>query len=219
MMKKEMLLRKSLFQSSLLLNRKGLNHGATGNLSCRNDNGFIITPSGVSLENLDSNSMVEIGFNGEIINSKSNYKPSSEWLFHRDIYATKDDIHAIVHTHSVFSSTLSVIGESIPPFHYMIAVAGGDSIRCSDYALFGSQELSNNIIIAMEQRKACLISNHGMIAIGKDLNEAINIAIEVEHLAQVYVQAKMIGTPKLLNDNQMLEVIDKFKNYGEWSKD
>ncbi|MDG2252284.1 MAG: class II aldolase/adducin family protein [Methylophilaceae bacterium] len=219
MMKKEMLLRKSLFQSSLLLNRKGLNHGATGNLSCRNDNGFIITPSGVSLENLDSNSMVEIGFNGEIINSKSNYKPSSEWLFHRDIYAAKDDIHAIVHTHSVFSSTLSVIGESIPPFHYMIAVAGGDSIRCSDYALFGSQELSNNIIIAMEQRKACLISNHGMIAIGKDLNEAINIAIEVEHLAQVYVQAKMIGTPKLLNDNQMLEVIDKFKNYGEWSKD
>ena len=163
--------------------------------------------------------MVEIGFNGEIINSKSNYKPSSEWLFHRDIYAAKDDIHAIVHTHSVFSSTLSVIGESIPPFHYMIAVAGGDSIRCSDYALFGSQELSNNIIIAMEQRKACLISNHGMIAIGKDLNEAINIAIEVEHLAQVYVQAKMIGTPKLLNDNQMLEVIDKFKNYGEWSKD
>ena len=219
MMKKEMLLRKSLFQSSLLLNRKGLNHGATGNLSCRNDNGFIITPSGVSLENLDSNSMVEIGFNGEIINSKSNYKPSSEWLFHRDIYAAKDDIHAIVHTHSVFSSTLSVIGESIPPFHYMIAVAGGDSIRCSDYALFGSQELSNNIIIAMEQRKACLITNHGMIAIGKDLNEAINIAIEVEHLAQVYVQAKMIGTPKLLNDNQMLEVIDKFKNYGEWPKD
>jgi L-fuculose-phosphate aldolase len=101
----------------------------------------------------------------------------------------------------------------------MIAVAGGDSIRCSDYALFGTQELSNNIIAAMAQRKACLISNHGMIAIGKNLNEAINIAIEVEHLAQLYVQAKMIGTPKLLNDSQMLEVIDKFKTYGEWSKD
>jgi|TARA_B110000003_G_scaffold39466_1_gene36280 L-fuculose-phosphate aldolase len=218
-MKKDMVQEEGLLQSSLILNRKGLNHGATGNLSCRGNNAFIITPSGINLENLDADAMVEVGINGEIIKSKNNHKPSSEWLFHRDIYASRDDINAIVHTHSVFSSTLSVLGESIPPFHYMIAVAGGDSIRCSEYALFGTQELSNNIIVAIKQRKACLISNHGMIAIGKDLNEATNIAIEVEHLAQVYVQAKMIGTPKLLNDRQMCEVIDKFKNYGEWRKD
>ncbi len=218
-MKKDMAEYENLFQSSLILNQKGLNHGATGNLSCRSNNAFIITPSGINLEDLDAEAMVEVGINGKIINSKSNYKPSSEWLFHRDIYASRDDINAIVHTHSVFSSTLSVLGESIPSFHYMIAVAGGDSIRCSDYALFGTQELSNNIIVAMEQRKACLISNHGMIAIGKNLNEATNIAIEVEHLAQIYVQAKMIGTPKILNDSHMIDVIDKFKTYGEWGKD
>jgi L-fuculose-phosphate aldolase len=218
-MKKKLSQQEDLFQSTLILNKKGMNHGATGNLSCRSDNAFIITPSGVNLENLDAELMVEVGFDGKVIESGSNHKPSSEWLFHRDIYASRKDINAIVHTHSVFSSTLSVLGEGIPPFHYMIAVAGGDSIRCSDYALFGTQELSSNIIIAMEQRKACLVSNHGMIAIGKNLNEAINIAIEVEHLAQLYVQAKMIGTPKLLNDNQMLEVIKKFKTYGEWSKD
>jgi len=217
-MKKEMSYQEDLFQSSLILNRQGLNHGATGNLSCRSSNAFFITPSGVNFENLDAESMVEVSIDGNVIDSESNHKPSSEWLFHRDIYASRDDINAIVHTHSVFSSTLSVLGKGIPSFHYMIAVAGGDSIRCSDYALFGTQELSNNIIIAMEQRKACLISNHGMIAIGRDLNEAINIAIEVEHLAQLYVQAKMIGTPKLLNDIQMLEVINKFKTYGEWSK-
>ena len=218
-MRKEMSQQEDLFQSSLILNKQGLNHGATGNLSCRSNNAFIITPSGVNLENLDAKSMVEVGIDGKVIESENNYKPSSEWLFHRDIYASRNDINAIVHTHSVFSSTLSVLGEGIPCFHYMIAVAGGDSIRCSDYALFGTQELSNNIIAAMKQRKACLISNHGMIAIGGNLNEAINIAIEVEHLARVYVQAKMIGIPKLLNDNQMLEVIKKFKTYGEWSKD
>ena len=218
-MKKEISQQEDLFQSLLILSRQGLNHGATGNLSCRSNNAFIITPSGVNLENLDAKSMVEVGIDGKVIGPESNYKPSSEWLFHRDIYTSRNDINAIVHTHSVFSSTLSVLGEGIPCFHYMIAVAGGDSIRCSDYALFGTQELSNNIIVAMEQRKACLISNHGMIAIGKNLNEAINIAIEVEHLAQLYVQAKMIGTPKLLNDSQMLEVINKFKTYGEWSKD
>ena len=219
MMKKETSQQEDLLQSSLILSRQGLNHGATGNLSCRSNNTFIITPSGVNLENLDAESMVELGIDGKLISSESRHKPSSEWLFHRDIYASRNDINAIVHTHSVFSSTLSVLGEGIPAFHYMIAVAGGDSIRCSDYALFGTQELSNNIIAAMAQRKACLISNHGMIAIGKNLNEAINIAIEVEHLAQLYVQAKMIGTPKLLNDSQMLEVIDKFRTYGEWSKD
>ena len=218
-MKKEMSQQEDLFQSSLILNKQGLNHGATGNLSCRSNNAFIITPSGVNLENLDAKSMVEVGIDGKVIESENNYKPSSEWLFHRDIYASRNDINAIVHTHSVFSSTLSVLGEGIPCFHYMIAVAGGDSIRCSDYALFGTQELSNNIIAAMKQRKACLISNHGMIAIGGNLNEAINIAIEVEHLARIYVQAKMIGIPKLLNDNQMLEVIKKFKTYGDWSKD
>lgn len=218
-MRKEMSQQEDLFQSSLILNKQGLNHGATGNLSCRSNNAFIITPSGVNLENLDAKSMVEVGIDGKVIESENNYKPSSEWLFHRDIYASRNDINAIVHTHSVFSSTLSVLGEGIPCFHYMIAVAGGDSIRCSDYALFGTQELSNNIIAAMKQRKACLISNHGMIAIGGNLNEAINIAIEVEHLARIYVQAKMIGIPKLLNDNQMLEVIKKFKTYGEWSKD
>ena len=131
-MKKEISQQEDLFQSSLILSRQGLNHGATGNLSCRSNNAFIITPSGINLENVDAGSMVELGIDGKVTGSESNYKPSSEWLFHRDIYASRDDVNAIVHTHSVFSSTLSVLGEGIPSFHYMIAVAGGDSIRCSD---------------------------------------------------------------------------------------
>ena len=218
-MKKEKELRKALSEASSKLCRLGLNHGATGNLSCRSGEAFIITPSGVNSECLKAESMATVRFDGAVNSQKEVHKPSSEWLFHRDIYASRKDVNAIVHTHSIFSSTLSVLGKSIPPFHYMIAVAGGDSIRCSGYALFGTQELSNKIIKAINNRKACLISNHGMIALGRDLNEATEVAIEVEHLAQLYVQAKMIGTPKLLTKNQMNEVIEKFKTYGEWGKD
>ena len=218
-MNDEKQLRDELSQISLKLCQLGLNHGATGNLSCRHNDNFIITPSGVDSESLNAESMVSLNIDGTILSEKNNQKPSSEWLFHRDIYIARTDINAIIHTHSIYSSTLSVLGDGIPPFHYMIAVAGGNSINCADYALFGTQELSNSILKALEQRKACIISNHGMIALGKDLKEATNIAIEVEHLAQLYVQTKMIGTPKLLNETQMNEVIEKFKTYGEWAKD
>ena len=126
---------------------------------------------------------------------------------------------AVVHTHSVFASTLSVLWQDIPAFHYMIAVAGGDSIRCAHYAMFGTKELSDNILKAIQDRKACLLSNHGLVAVGKDLNEAFNIAEEVEHLSRLFVEAKKIGEPLLLSDRQMVEVLDRFNSYSRWVKD
>jgi L-fuculose-phosphate aldolase len=150
---------------------------------------------------------------------ESKYQPSSEWQFHQAILKNYPEINAVVHTHSVFASTLSVLGQDIPAFHYMIAVAGGDSIRCAPYAMFGTKELSDNILKAIQDRKACLLSNHGLVAVGKDLNEAFNVAEEVEHLSRLFVEAKKIGEPLLLNDRQMAEVLDRFNSYSRWVKD
>ncbi|MBT3918474.1 MAG: class II aldolase, partial [Nitrosomonadales bacterium] len=145
--------------------------------------------------------------------------PSSEWQFHRAILEKYSEINAVVHTHSVFASTLSVLGQDIPAFHYMIAVAGGSSIRCAPYAMFGTKELSDNILKAIKDRKACLLSNHGLVAMGEDLNEAFNIAEEVEHLSRLFVEAKRIGEPKLLSSKELTEVLNRFNSYSRWSKD
>jgi len=163
--------------------------------------------------------MVRMNLSDDLPQPESKYQPSSEWQFHQAILEKYPEINAVVHTHSVFASTLSVLGQDIPAFHYMIAVAGGDSIRCAPYAMFGTKELSDNILKAIQDRKACLLSNHGLVAVGKDLNEAFNIAEEVEHLSRLFVEAKKIGEPLLLSDRQMAEVIDRFNSYSRWVKD
>ena len=191
---------KSLINTSLQLQKMGLNHGATGNCSCRDGDTYLITPSGVSNLNLSEDSVVRMDFSGNIIDSISNLKPSSEWRFHQDIMTQRKEVGAIVHTHSIFASTVSLFGKELPPFHYMIAVAGGSSIRCASYAMFGTQELSDNIIEALRDRNACLIANHGLIAIGDNLTEALNIAEEVEHLCHLFIEAKKIGEPNLLSE-------------------
>ena len=140
---------KSLINTSLQLQKMGLNHGATGNCSCRDGDSYLITPSGVSNLNLSEDSVVRMDFSGNIIDSISNLKPSSEWRFHQDIMTQRKEVGAIVHTHSIFASTVSLFGKELPQFHYMIAVAGGSSIRCASYAMFGTQELSDNIIVVM----------------------------------------------------------------------
>ena len=185
---------KSLINTSLQLQKMGLNHGATGNCSCRDGDTYLITPSGVSNLNLSEDSVVRMDFSGNIIDSISNLKPSSEWRFHQDIMTQRKEVGAIVHTHSIFASTVSLFGKELPPFHYMIAVAGGSSIRCASYAMFGTQELSDNINEALRDRNSCLIANHGLIAIGDNLTEALNIAEEVEHLCHYLLKQRKLAS-------------------------
>jgi len=208
-----------LIETALQLQKIGLNHGATGNCSCRDGDTYLITPSGVETQNLSEDKIVRMDFKGNVVDSISNLKPSSEWRFHQDIMSKRQEVRAVVHTHSIFASTVSLFGNELPPFHYMIAVAGGSSVRCAPYAMFGTQELSDNIIDALLDRKACLIANHGLVSIGANLAEALQIAEEIEHLCQLYIEAKKLGEPNLLNQKQMIEVIERFQSYGKWRKD
>ena len=211
--------RENLLNITNKLLTAGLNHGATGNCSCRDSGGFLITPTGVDSAKLTTDMMVRMNLSDDFPQPENKYQPSSEWQFHQAILKKYPEINAVVHTHSVFASSLSVLGQDIPPFHYMIAVAGGDSVRCAPYAMFGTKELSDNILEAIQDRKACLLSNHGLVTLGKDLDEAFNIAEEVEHLSRLFVEAKKIGEPLLLSDRQMAEVLDRFNSYSRWVKD
>ena len=211
--------RDNLLNTSNKLLAAGLNHGASGNCSCRDREGFLITPTGVDSSKLTTDMMVRMNLSDNLSEPKKKYQPSSEWQFHQAILKKYPEINAVVHTHSIFASSLSVLGQDIPAFHYMIAVAGGDSVRCAPYAMFGTKELSDNILEAIQDRKACLLSNHGLVAIGKDLSEAFNIAEEVEHLSRLFVEAKKIGEPLLLSKKEMAEVLNRFNSYSRWVKD
>ncbi len=187
---------------------------SSGNLSIRDGDKFYVTPSGVSPSELTVEDIVEVGFDGSV-NGK--YKPSSETPFHRDIYLKFSGAEAIVHTHAKFCSILSCKEMEIPPFHYMIAIAGGKKIPCAEYATFGSEALSENICKALLESKACLMAHHGMVAYGKDMDEALKIAVEVENLAEQYCHLINIGEVKLIEDAEMNLVIDKFSSYGKKS--
>jgi L-fuculose-phosphate aldolase len=191
----------------------GLNKGTSGNCSVRSSEGFLITPSGLPVEEMSAASMVKMQFDGTFEKGK---KPSSEWRFHRDILQNRAEVNAIIHTHSIFATTLACLHKDIPPFHYMIAVVGGDTIRCAPYALFGSQALSDHALTALIDRKACLLANHGMIALGKDLNDAFAVAVEVENLCEQYWRALQLAEPYILSETEMLEVFQQFKGYGKW---
>ena len=207
--------REALLNSALALQALGLNQGTSGNASVRQGNRFLITPSGMPIDEMNANSMVEMNMHGEAI---STGKPSSEWRFHRDIYQARPEVGAVIHTHSTFATTLACLRKDIPPFHYMIAVAGGDTIRCAGYALFGTQALSDLAIKALKERHACLLANHGMITVGKTLQQALDIAKEVETLCEQYWRALQIGEPHILSGQEMQDVFEQFKGYGNWNK-
>ena len=154
-----------------------------------------------------------MGLNEEAENNKSTHIPSSEWRFHRDIYLDRRDAQAIVHAHSPHATAVSTHGKSIPPFHYMIALAGGEDIKCAEYATFGTKELSNNVIKALKNRSACLMSNHGQVAFGKNLEEAFDLAQEVENICHQYTIALKLGNPKILSFEEMKKVLEKAKDY------
>ena len=208
-------MRAQLLAIAQQLSELGLNKGTSGNVSVRHEDGFLITPSGMDITDIQTSSMVMMSMDGA---PKSDGKPSSEWRFHRDIYQAKPHVGAVVHTHSMFATTLACLQKDIPPFHYMIAIAGGDSIPCAPYALFGTQALSDAAITALKDRKACLLANHGMIAIGKDLKQALAITQEVETLCEQYWRALQIGEPYLLSKQEMAEVFEQFKGYGNWNQ-
>ena len=208
----EQVLREQMLDAALHLDAIGLNRGSTGNLSVRIGDDWLVTPSGIAAQDLQPQSMVCMDFKGE---PRGPGNPSSEWRFHRDILVSRPDIGAIVHTHSRFAASFSCLYLDIPAFHYMIAIAGGDTIRCAPYALFGTQELSDYALEALERRKACLLGNHGLIALGVDLKKAVAVAIEVESLCEQYWTALQLGQPSILNAEQMQLVHEKFKNYGQ----
>ena len=209
--------RNKIIEFSLKLNSTNLSPLRSGNISLRsqvNDkDGYLITPTGKKYETLKPEDIVFMGLNEEAGNNDLANKPSSEWRFHRDIYVNKQGAQAIVHAHSPHATAVSSHGKPIPPFHYMIALAGGEDIKCADYATFGTEELSNNVIKALENRSACLMSNHGQVAFGKNLDEAFELAQEIENICHQYTIALKLGKPKILSFEEMKKVLDKAKNY------
>jgi L-fuculose-phosphate aldolase len=204
-----------LLHAARELNRLGLNKGSSGNAGIRLADGLLVTPSGVPAEQLTENSMVYMQWDGT---PEAGKKPSSEWRMHRDILQARPEVNAIVHCHSMFATTIACLGRDVPPFHYMIAVVGGDNIRCAPYALFGTQALSDSALPALQDRKACLLAHHGMLALGQDVAQALAIAMEVEDLCQQYWRLLQLGEPPVLSAEQMQQVQVQFKDYGQWRK-
>ena len=211
--------RNKIIEFSLKLNSTNLSPLRSGNISLRSEengnDGYLITPSGKKYETLKPEDIVFMGLNlnEEEENNDSANKPSSEWRFHRDIYVNKEEAQAIVHAHSPHATAVSSHGKSIPPFHYMIALGGGEDIKCSEYATFGTKELSHNVVKALINRSACLMSNHGQVAFGKNLEQAFELAQEIENICQQYIIALKIGEPKILSFAEMKKILEKVKNY------
>ena len=203
--------RKQIIATALQMNALGINRGKSGNVSARWKDGFLVTPSGLPYEETKPADIVFIDAKAR---TKGKRLPSSEWRFHFDIYQRKSEVNAVVHTHSSFATTLACLGMDVPAFHYMVAVAGGNSIRCAPYSTFGTQALSDHAIEALEDRNACLLANHGMIATGGSLKGALALAVEVEALCEQYWRALQIGKPNLLADDEMAVVVEKFKTYN-----
>lgn len=206
--------RQQLIATAIELNTSGINQGTSGNVSVRVDEGLLITPSGMACPSLTPEDIVLMDLEGQTSSPRSPRLPSSEWRFHVDIYQQRNDVQAIVHTHSVYATALACLEKSIPAFHYMVAMAGGKDIRCAPYATYGTQTLSDFALAALDNRKACLLSHHGVIATGADLQRAFALASEVETLAQQYIAALSVGEPTILSDKEMEIVVDKFSNYG-----
>ena len=208
-------LRQQLIMTARRMTAVGLNRGTAGNLSVRAGDGregFLITPTGMAYDALQADDVVFMQLDGT---SEGCRKPSSEWRFHRDLYVARPEAGAIVHAHSPFATSLACLRRDIPPFHYMIARFGGDSLRCAGYATFGTQALSDAVLQAMAGRRACLLANHGMLVFGDDLEQALDLGVELETLCEQYWSACQLGEPVLLDAAEMATVLAKFGSYGQ----
>jgi len=209
--------RQQLVAVARRMNASGINQGTSGNLSLRMEGGMLITPSSLPYEQMQPEDLVALDLAGQPLEpAAAGRRPSSEWRLHADILASRPEITAVLHCHSIHATALACHGRAIPPFHYMTAVAGGDDIRCAPYATFGTPELSQRAVQALEGRLACLLAQHGQVALGRSLDQALRIAIEVDTLAQMYLQALQLGEPPLLSAAQMAAVHQQFSSllYG-----
>ncbi len=206
------------------MNASGINRGSAGNVSARCKDGFIITPTGMAYDACTAADMVKVMRSGIQADgadgtasaaTQSQRTPSSEWRFHPDIYAARPEAGAVVHTHSPFATALACQGQGIPAFHYMVARFGGRDVRCAAYATFGSQALSDAIIAALNGRNACLMAHHGMVVFGRDCDQALALAVELETLCEQYWRVLQLGAPRLLPEAEMSRVLAKFATYGQ----
>ena len=203
--------RQSIIDACLRMNTLGINQGTSGNISLRHGEGMLVTPTSTPYEAMQPEQIVYMHLDGS---HDPVQHPSSEWRFHRDILKARPEANAIVHAHPPYSTMLAIMGMEIPPVHYMVACAGGDTIRCAPYATFGTQELSEHAVRALEGRLACLLEHHGMIAIGPSLSKAMWLAVEVETLARQYHGCLQIGTPPLLSSAEIEKVRLRMAGYG-----
>ena len=209
-------LREAVIATARAMNERGINVNKSGNASVRCARGaragFLVTPTGVPYDRLEPDDIAFVGLDGR---ATGRCEPSSEWRFHAAIHGTRPELRAIVHTHSTHATALACQGLGIPAFHYMVAVAGGDDIRCSDYATFGTQALADHALAALQDRRACLLAHHGVIACGASLDAALALAVEVENLARTYVIVRSLGEPRLLDRAEMERVVERFGTYGQ----
>jgi L-fuculose-phosphate aldolase len=196
------------------MNALGINQGTSGNISVREGEGMLITPTSFPYDAMTAEDIIEMRLDGKVVGTG---RPSTEWRFHLAIMRERPEVNAIVHAHPTHCTTLAIMERGIPPIHYMIAAAGGDSIRCAPYATFGTEELSSNAVEALKGRTACLLAHHGMIALGSDLAGAMWLAVEVETLAHQYVNCLQLGEPPLLSSEEIRNVADRMTNYGRYS--
>lgn len=204
-------LRADIVESMRRLEASGLNQGTSGNVSVRSGDGLLVTPSGIPSEALRPQDIVPMRLDGTF---EGDLRPSSEWRFHRDILAARPEFGAVVHAHPIHATAFAICRRDVPAAHYMIAAAGGATIRCARYATFGTQELSDAALDALDGRNACLLANHGLIATGPDLERALWLAIEVETLCRQYAVALRIGQPVILPDEEIARVVEAFRGYG-----
>ena len=206
-------LRQQIVETCQKMNAFGLNQGTAGNVSARCDEGFLLTPTSVPYDVMQLEDIVIMSFDGTY---EGRRQPSSEWRFHRDILRERPDVGSVLHCHSKYATTLAIHHKPIPAAHYVVGVAGGSTIRCAEYATFGTQQLSNNALEALRDRQACLLAHHGQISLGKSPIDALRLAIEVETLARMYVQALTLGEPPILSEEEMARVIEQMHkiNYG-----
>ena len=205
--------RKDVLKTAREMSRSGLSPGRTGNVSCRRDDGLLITPSGLAYDDLEPSDIVYVKADGTVPGKQR--KPSSEWQFHLAAYRVRPDKNAIVHTHSLHATVLASARKPIPAFHYMVAVAGGTDIPLVPYATFGTENLGRHVAQGLKERNACLMANHGQIALGDTLDAALELARDVEVLAEQYCKVLALGAAHILSDDEMAVVIEKFKSYGD----
>ena len=212
----ERALRGEIVRACREMDRRGINQGTSGNISVRWKDGLLITPSGLAYDTMAPEDIIFVAMDGT---ATGPHNPSSEWRFHRDILRDRADFNAVVHAHPAYCTGVAITNRDVPAVHYMIAAAGGSTLRCAPYATFGTDELSQNALAALEDRSACLLANHGLIACGPNLAKAVWLAEEMETLCRQYVIALQVGEPVVLSDEEIAVVKEKFKGYGPKRKD